>query len=259
MVKRFPVSVPLSDHQSETRTGYLYLPVSYEADRHTRYPVLYMFDGHNVFFDSDATYGKSWGLSDYLDRHRIPLIVAAVECNHSADHGRLKEYAPFSFTVPDVGYIQGQGAHTMNWLIHTFKAEIDHTYRTLSDREHTFIAGSSMGGLMSLYALLVFPSVFSRAASLSPSLWIDPEQVLDMIQGSPSYFGRIPTPPILYMDYGSEEFSHHPEADRIFSKAAVGLFQKGIFLDCRIVPGGTHCEASWERQIPFFLNALLYR
>ena len=51
----------------EQRRVYVYLPTMYEADPERRYPVLYMFDGQNVFFDADATYGKSWGVADYLD------------------------------------------------------------------------------------------------------------------------------------------------------------------------------------------------
>ena len=65
----------------EERRAYVYLPTMYEADPDRRYPVLYMFDGQNVFFDEDATYGKSWGMADYLDYTDTPLIVAAVECN----------------------------------------------------------------------------------------------------------------------------------------------------------------------------------
>ena len=59
--------------------------------------MLYMFDGHNVFFDEDATYGKSWGMKEYLEYTDAPLIVAAVECNRHPDNGRLSEYSPFNF------------------------------------------------------------------------------------------------------------------------------------------------------------------
>lgn len=258
MVQRFSVSVPLFNQTTEMRTAYLYLPSSYDAEPQKRYPVLYMFDGHNVFFDSDATYGKSWGLADYLDRHQEPLIVVAIECNHHPDHGRLKEYAPFDFCVPEVGLITGHGKETMDWLTTSFKPQIDRTYRTLADREHTYIAGSSMGGLMSLYALTTYGSVFSRAAALSPSLWIAPEKVLDLIACSPSYEPELCSAPVLYMDYGSRELTQRPGAAAAFNQTVAALLEKNILLNCRIVPGGTHCEASWERQIPFFLNTLLY-
>ena len=252
MVKRFTVTVPLPDGE-ENRTAYIYLPKSYYLNKRKRYPVLYMFDGHNVFFDSDATYGKSWGMAEYMDRTKTPMIIAAVECNHSPDNGRLEEYSPFSFEDSEVGLIVGRGQSTMDWFVHVFKRQIDRYYRTIPDREHTFIAGSSMGGLMSIYALLEYNSVFSRAAALSPSLWTSPEQLQDMLIHVP-----IDPDTVLYMDYGSEEFGNHDGLRRAFGEFASLLMWRQISLNCRIVPGGTHCEASWERQIPYFVNTLLY-
>ena len=66
MVKKWSVSYP-AVNGTEQRRVYVYLPTMYEADPDRRYPVLYMFDGQNVFFDEDATFGKSWGVADYLD------------------------------------------------------------------------------------------------------------------------------------------------------------------------------------------------
>lgn len=80
MIQKWNVTIPELTG-NEPRGVYLYLPVDYDWSPERRYPVLYMFDGHNVFFDSDATYGKSWGLGEYLDAFQVPLIVAAVECN----------------------------------------------------------------------------------------------------------------------------------------------------------------------------------
>ncbi len=81
MVKKWSVSYPAVNGEEQRRV-YVYLPTMYEADPERRYPVLYMFDGQNVFFDEDATYGKSWGVADYLDYTDTPLIVAAsrVQC-----------------------------------------------------------------------------------------------------------------------------------------------------------------------------------
>ena len=80
--------------------AYLYLPACYDAEPARRFPVLYMFDGHNVFFDSHATYGKSWGMAEYLDRTRTPLIVAAVECNHGPNNERSGRIHPLPFPQP---------------------------------------------------------------------------------------------------------------------------------------------------------------
>ncbi len=73
----------------EGRTVYVYVPDEAQENPEARYPVLYMFDGHNVFFDSDATYGKCWGMKEYLESTNTPLIVVAVDCNHSPNNGRL--------------------------------------------------------------------------------------------------------------------------------------------------------------------------
>ena len=181
MIDTWNITIPELTGEEERR-AYVYLPDALEDDPEQRYPVLYMFDGHNVFFDEDATYGKSWGLGEYLDAHETPLIVAAVECNHSPDNGRLSEYSPFSFRARGFGQVTGRGEVTMDWLSGTFKPFIDAHFPTLPDREHTFIAGSSMGGLMSLYALLAYNHVFSRAAALSPSLWCAPAQLEQMIR-----------------------------------------------------------------------------
>jgi predicted alpha/beta superfamily hydrolase len=212
-----------------------------------------MFDGHNVFFDEDATYGKCWGMKEYMEYTDTPLIIAAVECNHSPDGGRLSEYSPFSFTERNFGTIKGRGKITMDWMVGSFKPFIDQHFRTLSDRKHTFLAGSSMGGLMSLYGVLHYNKVFSRAAALSPSLWLSPDASEKMIKSS-----RPRKDTVIYMDYGSKEMKNHAKMFASFGKTANMLLEKGILLDCRIVPGGTHCEASWEKQIPFFIQTLLY-
>lgn len=252
MVKIWQIMIPALTGR-EKRRAYLYLPKSYRRNPEKRYPVLYMFDGHNVFFDDHATYGKSWGMKDYLDRVNAEVIVAAIECNHSPDHGRLKEYSPFTFTDRHFGTITGKGEKTMDWIERYFKPMIDSRYRTLSDREHTWIAGSSMGGLMSLYAVLEYNHVFGRAAALSPSIWTDPGKVSEMIKKA-----EIAPNTVLYLDYGSEELRNHEGMKVGFAKTTAQLVEKGLMVESRIVPGGRHCEASWERQIPFFMQTLQY-
>lgn len=255
MVKRFQISYPLANGTEELRTAYIYLPKGYhkEKNKDKRYPVLYMFDGHNVFFDSDATYGKSWGMKEYMDKTKTQMIIAAVECNHSPNHGRLSEYSPFTFKTPELGFIPGYGKATMEWYTGVFKQLVDSQYRTIPDRAHTFIAGSSMGGLMSVYALLEYNHVFSRAAALSPSLWISPAEVQNLLSST-----HFEADTVLYMDYGSEEFGNHKNMRRTFGELATLLMWRKLSLHCRIVPDGSHCEASWEKQIPFFMETLLY-
>ena len=213
-----------------------------------------MFDGHNVFFDSDATYGKSWGMKEYMDYTGTQLLIAAVECNHSPDNGRLREYSPFPFNDPKLGHFPGLGRKTMEWMIGSFKKDIDSRFRTLADRENTFIGGSSMGGLMSLYAVLEFNKVFSRAAALSPSIWVAPEKLERLARRA-----SLGPDTVVYMDYGSEEMRGRAGMLRGFGRMAALLVERRVLVTSRMVPGGQHCEASWERQIPFFMNTLLYR
>ena len=252
MIHKWDITIPELTGD-EPRRAYVYVPGWWEEDPEQRFPVLYMFDGHNVFFDEDATYGKSWGMKEYLEYTDAPLIVAAVECNRHPDNGRLSEYSPYTFHEPNFGHVQGRGKITMDWFVRTFKPQIDREYRTLPGRQHTFIAGSSMGGLMSLYALLEYNSVFSRAAALSPSLWVAPDRLARLVRGA-----EVRSDTVLYIDYGSRELGNHELMQSQFARVVGQLLTRGIKLTCRIVPGGDHCEASWEKQIPFFINTLMY-
>ena len=206
MIKKWSVSYP-AVNGTEQRRVYVYLPTMYEAEPDRRFPVLYMFDGQNVFFDEDATYG----------------------------------------------HFDGKGQATMSWYIHRFKPFIDRSFRTLPDREHTFIGGSSMGGLMSLYALLQYNDTFSRAAALSPSIWVAPDKLAGLV-------GRAKLEPgtVLYMDYGSREMGNHDGMRCGFAEMCSKVLTRGIHLTSRIVPGGTHSEASWEKQLPFVFHTLMY-
>ena len=249
MVKKWDVTIPgLSGNR--TRKAYIYLPDYYDEDELRRYPVLYMFDGHNVFFDADSAFGKSWNMTSYLLWTRKPLIVVAVECNKRGNN-RLREYSPTSFEDARFGKIRGRGKAYMEWLVNELKPYIDANYRTLPDREHTIIAGSSMGGLMSLYAATVYNHVFSKAACLSPSLWTNPERLLKMVEKA-----DVGEDTCIYMDYGSKEMGNHPANKEVLKAMSQLLIEKNINLAFRIIPNGNHSEASWEKQIPIFMDCL---
>ena len=249
MLKKWEVTLPGLTGK-RPRQAYIWLPDCYDEDEDRRYPVLYMFDGHNTFVDGEATYGKSWGMSSYLTWTRKPLIVVGVECN-TRGNGRLREYSPVSFSDEKYGNIRGQGRKYMQWLVHDLKPFIDENYRTLPDREHTYVAGSSMGGLMSVYASTVYNHVFSRAACLSPSLWVEPERILGMVEKA-----DIGGDTVIYLDYGSEELANHGFMLERMTDMGAMLLSKGVNLTFRIVPGGDHSEASWERQVPIFMECL---
>ncbi|MBR5341876.1 MAG: alpha/beta hydrolase [Erysipelotrichaceae bacterium] len=234
----------------ELRRVYVYVP-----DQKGCFPVLYMFDGQNVFYDEDASYGKSWGMLEYLEESEMPLIVVGVECNHHDEKekcgGRLSEYSPFDFHDPWWGDIKGRGKITMNWITKELKPYIDDNYPTIPDRDFTFICGSSMGGLMTLYAICKYNHIFSRGAALSPSVVFAPDKVLNMIEKA-----RMKDT-VLYMDYGEKEIGYrHTRKD--FADVSAALIKKKVMLESRIVPAGEHNESSWEKQIPFFIETLFY-
>lgn len=254
MIHTWNVTIPALSGQ-RPRRGYVYLPEGYDTAQ-TRYPVLYMFDGHNVFFDEHATYGKSWGMAAYMEKARLPLIIVAIECN---DEGfqRLNEYTPFPFDYKGM-HFESRGKIYMDWLVNELKPAIDQELPTLPDADHTYIAGSSMGGLMSLYAVCAYNHSFHGAACLSPSLWTDSEAVAAMVHNAAFAPGTN-----IYLDYGSDELYNHSDllpGDGtmlpILERACVQLLEKGVGLSFRLVPGGTHCEASWEKQIPIFMACL---
>ncbi|MBQ6804986.1 MAG: alpha/beta hydrolase [Clostridia bacterium] len=253
MIEKWPITLPALTGRKK-RNVYVYLPEEARENENARFPVLYMFDGHNVFFDEDATYGKSWGMGAYMDETKTPMIIVAVECNHGKNNARLKEYSPFTFTRKSTGRIVGRGEKYMDWLIHELKPMIDENYPTLPDRAHTLIAGSSMGGLMSLYAVLAHNDVFSRAACLSPSVWTNPKKMKELIRTA-----SLAKDTRIYLDYGSREMKNHDQMLTCFSSIIKELMERKLMISCRIVPNGDHCEACWEEQIPFFMNALLYQ
>ena len=253
MIKYWGITIPPLTG-NEKRNAYIYVPDSFKEDSSLRYPVLYMFDGHNVFFDSHATYGKSWGMLEYLEKNDTQLIVAAVECNHSPDNGRLREYSPYDFDDPEFGKFKGKGIITLDWFCDSFKPYIDKHYPTIPDRDCTFIGGSSMGGLMSLYAVLAYNDVFSGALCMSPSIWVAPKKLQRLIETA----DLAPVTDI-YIDCGEfEGMGIHDKLNQYY-RICDSLLRKEICVTSRIVPGGTHCEASWEKQLIFAIPTLMYR
>ena len=248
MVVRGRIKIPTLSKDKE-RTYYVYLPHGYDQKQEARYPVVYMFDGHNLFTDGEATFGKCWGLEEYLDKTQTPVIIAAVECNHEGDM-RLSEYSPISFDFHG-RHIVGRGKKYMDWLCGTFKPFIDGSFRTLSDRENTYIAGSSMGGLMTVYALAKYGKIFKGGAALSPSLWVGGGELPPFVIS-----GSFKKNCVLFMDYGEREFANHSVQKKRFTKAFEVLCEKGVNVTARVVPNGNHSEASWEKEVPYFMAVL---
>ena len=153
------------------RTLRLYLPPSYESAPDKRYPVIYMHDGQNLFDDA-TSYAGEWGVDETMDAFaRMRGFEAIVVGIDNGGEERLRELSPW--TNPKYGAAQGE--QYMAFVVDVVKPFVDTHYRTRSDREDTAIAGSSMGGLISHYALLRYPQVFGKAAIFSPSYWFSNE------------------------------------------------------------------------------------
>lgn len=224
------------------RNVFLYLPDDWQTSGR-RYPVLYMFDGHNLFFDSTATYGTCWGLKEYLDA-RPRCIVVAPECNHEGDK-RLEEYCPYDSDWFDG--IRGTGKAYMDWLVRELKPWIDQHYPTLPDRAHTAIGGSSMGGLMSLYAGALYNKVFSKAACLSPSVRLCMEPLTADLRGA-----VLDADTRFYLSWGEKEArNQHQLAQYTHNALTVAhiLSQQGAAVYPYFQLEGRHCEADWRLQL----------
>ncbi len=159
------------------RRIWIYLPASYQKEKNKLYPVLYMQDGQNLFNEQTAAFHTEWGIDECLDTLALQLhkecIVVGID-NDSTK--RLNEYNPYD----NDKYGKGEGKQYLDFVVNTLKPFVDKNYRTLKDAKHTFIGGSSMGALISMYALVQYPNVFGGAAVFSPSFWIAPEIYTDV-------------------------------------------------------------------------------
>ncbi|WP_197076831.1 alpha/beta hydrolase-fold protein [Hymenobacter terrenus] len=148
----------------------VYLPADYAKRSNQRYPVLYMHDGQNVFDDATSFSGE-WGVDEILDHLRATgqdptgSIVVAID---SDEQHRADEYIPWYNAELKAG---GQGGQYVDFLAQTLKPYIDAHYRTRPDAPYTGIAGSSLGGLISVYAALKYPLIFGRVGAFSPAFW----------------------------------------------------------------------------------------
>lgn len=245
MIQKFPF---FFDPGGEARTIHVYLPNDYrESDE--RYPVVYMFDGQNLFRDEDATYGKSWGIARFLDQYPKGVIVVGMECSHHG-HDRITEYCPYTIKARMTGLVHGQGEATMQWFIHRLKPYIDSHYRTWSHREATAIAGSSMGGMMALYAVIRHNEVFSKSAAVSPAIFGCTDDFLREIRRA-----HIHPDTRLFMSWGTEEDRRGWMTRRIL-RIESAMMATGASTWLYHHQGGSHCEACWEEEVPTWMEYL---
>jgi metallo-beta-lactamase class B len=226
------------------RRVWIYLPPGY-ATSGRRYPVLYMHDGQNVFDAASSGFGE-WGVDETLDslhaRGGPDAIVVAV------DHGgrrRMDEYSPWK----NARYGGGDGDPYVDFLARTLKPYVDRHYRTLPGPGSTGIAGSSMGGLISLYAGLKYPEVFGRVGVFSPALWFAADSILAYARHARPVAGQR-----FYFVTGAHE-GDTPEVyvndqRRMIVTLAAAGFRVGVQVDSAIRADGTHAEWFWRREFP---------
>jgi predicted alpha/beta superfamily hydrolase len=234
-----------------SRRVWVYLPPQYASERERRFPVLYLQDGQNVFDGSTAFIaGSEWGADETAERlsrdGRIePLIVVGID---NAGERRASEYTP----CPNREGEGGGAPEYVRVLAEELKPWIDARYRTLPGRESTGIGGSSLGGLVSLYAGIARPGVFSRVAALSTSAWWGYGCIVGLVDALP---GKAHTR--VWLDIGTREDAHGLAEVRRLRDALVRKgWSEGADLRYVEVEGGRHHEPAWAKRLPQVLEYL---
>jgi len=259
----------------------VWLPDGYDPPN--KYAVLYMHDGQ-MLFDSTITWNKQeWGVDETMSRlikeQKIkPCIVVAVWNSVAGRHADYFPQKPFeslpqaeqdsiyySKRTNGAALFNGLRIHSdeyLKFLVKELKPFIDSTFYTLKDQPNTFIAGSSMGGLISMYAICEYPATFGGAACLSthwPGIFTTDNNPV------PDAFFRylktqLPDPSThkIYFDYGDQTLdalypSLQQKADAIIK--AKGFTNKNWVT--RFYPGEDHSERAWSKRLPIPLLFLL--
>ncbi|NTU84848.1 MAG: alpha/beta hydrolase [Chloroflexales bacterium] len=237
------------------------LPPSYSAGGTRRYPVIYMHDGQNLF-DAATSYAGEWQVDETmaaLAREGLEAIIVGVP---NAGEARRDEYSPFR----DRKLGGGRGDLYLRFLIETVRPLIETSFRVDPSRRARGIMGSSMGGLISLYAFFKYPDAFGLAGVMSPALWFAGGRTARYVARRPPFLGRI------YMDMGTAEYARGPADPQaldnlltgsmpLASEVAAMLEQKGYTpgrdLLYILEEGAPHHESAWARRLPLALRFLL--
>ena len=252
----------------ENRQVDIWLPPGYDTDTTQRYPVLYMHDGQNLFDPKHTYAGVDWGVDEAMTRLIAegkvrPAIVVAVWNSPR----RFAEYMPQKAVrgeqvatgvdvYPPVPAADMLGDAYLHYLVEELKPAIDRDFRTLPGRDDTFVMGSSMGGLISLYAIAEYPQVFGGAGAVSTH-W--PAGDGAMVE----WFGaHLPDPRThrLYLDHGTAtlDAGYAPYQQRMDAALRKGGYRANGNWISRVYPGAEHHERSWRARIEVPLVFLLH-
>jgi metallo-beta-lactamase class B len=219
------------------RRVWLYHPAGYHNSV-KRYPVVYMHDGQNLF-DEATAFGEEWGVDETLNSMLAECIIVGID---SGEH-RMTEYNFHS----NERFGQGEGKRYVDFIANTLKPFVDANFRTKPDREHTVIAGSSMGGLISLYGALHFAETFGGAGIFSPSLWLVPDAA-DELKDLADSNAHLPQ---RFYFYGGAKESDDMIAH--IHRFAVLLNSYSYYsVQVQVDPQGEHSEYHWRKMFADF-------
>ncbi len=228
---------------NRNRRIWIYLPKNYSTSK-ASYPVLYMHDGQNLF-DNATSFAGEWGVDEAIDSAKKQCIVVGID---NGGPVRMNEYNPYDHEK----FGAGQGALYVDFLAKTLKPYIDKHYRTKKDAANTIIAGSSMGGLISMYAVMKYPKVFGKAGVFSPAFWSAPALKTDldkMVKSSTHKNVRI------YF-YAGEQEGNQMVVDMLYIFEAMRK-KTAAKMKVKINAEGRHNEPTWRNEFPAFYNWIL--
>ena len=155
------------------RRIWIYLPPEYATSRRA-YPVIYMQDGQNLF-DNATAFSGEWGIDKYLASLPDEQNAIVVGIENGSEH-RLAEYTP----IPHQKLGGGEANAYLDFVAYNLKPYIDSHYRTLADRQNTYLWGSSLGGLLAFWGVVKHPHIFGKIGVFSPAFWIVPDWVFHL-------------------------------------------------------------------------------
>jgi predicted alpha/beta superfamily hydrolase len=221
---------------------WVYLPLNYEKSN-KKYPVIYMHDAQNLF-DTKASYAGEWNIDETLDSLKAKVIIIGIE---HGNEKRIDELTPY------INEKRGGGNANayLEFIVKTVKPHIDSTYRTKTNAKNTGIWGSSLGGLVSIYAALQYPEVFGKVGCFSPAFWINKKEIFQKMEDTPKFTTKI------YLLCGDKEDSGAMVSDMKEMETLINSKR----CECKklnksvIVKDGEHNEKLWRNA---FAKAYLW-
>ena len=237
----------------------VWLPPGYDLPENSarRYPVFYLNDGQNLFDPATSFTGVTWQVDETADRlirdGEIPPVIFVGIDNAGVE--RLKEYLPYRSLSPVV--LRPQGSRYSAFLTKEIMPFVGQNYRTAKGAENTYLGGSSLGGLITLYVAMTTPGVFGGVLMESPSLWVSNRQVLREARQPRVWphkvFLGIGTREVGRDDKDRQTVENVREFERILRRGGLDDHR----LRVEVAEGGTHSESAWAARFPGALQFLL--